>query len=248
MNNRNLRPYKEEYDYSYTSGAYATSEMLKANPDVVRSVYIHTKYAGKEDIDGLCRDKGIPVLYDDRAFERINQKENSYVLGVFSKYICKLIPNRPHIVLVNPSDMGNVGTIIRTMAGLNMLDLAVVTPAADIFNPKTVRASMGALFHIRFQCFASFDAYKEAFPDHVCFPFTPEGEIPLSRGNCPQAPLFSLLFGNEASGLPDQCKSAGLGVKIPQSSLVDSLNLSVAAGIGIFIFAEKNELIYPVGH
>lgn len=248
MNSKNLGPYKEEYDYSYTSGAYATIEMLKANPDVVRSVYIHTKYARKEDIDGLCCDKGIPVLYDDRAFERINQKENSYVLGVFSKYICQLIPNRPHIVLVKPSDMGNVGTIIRTMAGLNMLDLAVVTPAADIFNPKTVRASMGALFQIRFQCFASFDAYKDAFPDHVCFPFTPEGEIPLSRANCPEAPLFSLLFGNEASGLPDQCKSAGLGVKIPQSSLVDSLNLSVAAGIRIFIFAEKNELIYPVGH
>ena len=243
MNRKNLRPYKEEYDYSYTSGAYATIELLKANPDVVKAVYIHSKYAGKEDICGLCRDRDIPVLYDDRAFERINQKENSYVLGVFSKYFCRLMPDRPHIVLVNPSDMGNLGTIVRTMAGLNMLDLAVVTPAADILHPKTVRASMGALFRIRFQCFASFDAYKNAFPAHVCFPFTPEGKIPLSRGNCPQTPLFSLLFGNEASGLPDQCKSAGLGVKIPQSPLVDSLNLAIAAGIGMFIFADKNELI-----
>lgn len=217
--------------------------MLKANPHVVRAVYIHTKYTGTADISGLCQDKGIPVLFDDRAFERINQKENSYVLGVFSKYFCQLIPNRPHIVLVNPSDMGNLGTIIRTMAGLNMLDLAMVTPAADIFHPKTVRASMGALFNIRFQSFASFGAYKDAFPDHVCFPFAPEGEILLSHGNCPQTPLFALLFGNEASGLPDQCKSAGMRVKIPQSELVDSLNLSIAAGIGMFIFADKNGLI-----
>lgn len=243
MNSKNLRPYKEEYDYSYTSGAYATIEMLKANPGVVRAVYIHSKYAGAEDISGKCRDKGISVLNDDRAFERINQKENSYVLGVFSKYFCQLAPGRPHIVLVNPSDMGNLGTIIRTMAGLNMLDLAVVMPAADILHPKTVRASMGALFRIRFQCFASFDAYKDAFPDHVCFPFTPEAEIPLSRGNCPKAPLFSLLFGNEAAGLPDQCKSAGTNVKIQQSALVDSLNLSIAAGIGMFIFVDKNGLI-----
>jgi TrmH family RNA methyltransferase len=139
--------------------------------------------------------------------------------------------------------MGNIGTIIRTMAGLNMLDLAVVTPAADILHPKTVRASMGALFNIRFQCFASFDAYKAAFPDHVCFPFTPEAKVSLSRGNCPQTPLFSLLFGNEASGLPEQCKSEGTNVKIQQSSLVDSLNLSIAAGIGMFIFADKNGLI-----
>jgi TrmH family RNA methyltransferase len=243
MNSKLLNPYKETYDYSYTSGAYATYEMLKANPDVVRAVYIHSKYTGATDISGLCRDRGIPVLFDDRVFERINQKENSYVLGVFRKYFCQLIPNRPHIVLVNPSDMGNLGTIIRTMAGLNMLDLAVITPAADILHPRTVRASMGALFRIRFQRYTSFDAYKDAFPDHACFPFTPEGKIQLSRSTCPQTPLFSLLFGNEASGLPDQCKTAGLCVKIPQSELVNSLNLSIAAGIGIFIFAEKNGLI-----
>ncbi len=243
MISKNLKPYKDEHDYSYTYGAYSTIEMLKVNPCVVRSVYIHTKYTGTDDMSKLCRDRGIPVFYDDRALERINQKENSYVLGVFSKYFCQLAPNRPHIVLVNPSDMGNMGTIIRTMAGLNMLDLAVVTPAADILHPKTIRASMGALFRIRFQCFASFDAYKDAFPDHVCFPFTPEAKIPLSRGNCPEAPLFSLLFGNEASGLPDQCKFAGMGVKIQQSALVDSLNLSIAAGIGMFIFAEKHGLI-----
>ncbi len=243
MNSNTLKPYKEEFDYSYTSGAYATIELLKARPYIARSVYVHSRYSGNADIDGLCREKGVPVIYDDKAFTRINQKENSYVLGVFSKYLCKLKHDRPHIVLVNPSEMGNAGTIIRTMTGLNMPNLAVVKPAADIFHPKTVRASMGALFHIRFQCFASFDAYRDEYPDHVCFPFTPEGKFPLNRDNCPKAQLFSLLFGNEASGLPDQCKSAGAAVKIPQTPLVDSLNLSVAAGIGMYIFAEKNKLI-----
>jgi len=243
MSSKVLKPYKEEHDYSYTSGAYATIELLKTRPDVVRSVYIHTKYCGRADVVGLCRDNGVPVIYDDKAFTRINQKENSYVLGVFSKYNCRLRNDRPHIVLVNPSDMGNTGTIIRTMVGLNVIDLALIAPAADVFNPKTVRASMGALFHVRFRYFPSFDAYRDEFPDHVCFPFTPEGEIPLNRDNCPKAALFSLLFGNEASGLPDHCKTSGTAIKIPQSPLVDSLNLSVAAGIGIYIFAEKNKLI-----
>ncbi|MDD4422731.1 MAG: TrmH family RNA methyltransferase, partial [Eubacteriales bacterium] len=86
MSRKILRSYKEEYDYSYTSGAYATIEMIKVNPDIVRAVYIHSRYTGKKDINALCRTMGIPMLHDDRAFERINQKENSYVLGVFSKY------------------------------------------------------------------------------------------------------------------------------------------------------------------
>lgn len=241
-----IRAYKKEYDYSYASGAYATIELIRANPGIVRAVYIHSQYKGNVDISGLCLDKDISVFYDDRAFERINQKENSYVLGVFDKYICRLSPDHPHIVLVNPDDMGNMGTIIRTMAGLNIPDLAVVTPAADVFHPKTVRASMGALFRIRFQCFPSFDAYQNAFPEHTCYPFTPDGEILLSRDSCPRTPLFSLLFGNEASGLPELCKSAGPSIKIPQSPLVDSLNLSVTAGIAIFSFADKNGLVESI--
>lgn len=243
MNSKYLKPYKDEYDYSFTSGAYATIEMLKSYPSVARAIYVHTKYTGKETINTLCQEKGIPIMYDDRIFEKTNQKGNSFVLGVFSKYSTEIRSDCPHIVLVNPSDMGNLGTVIRTMAGLNILDLAVIKPAADIMNPKTVRASMGALFRIRFKCFESFNAYKNEFTEHVCFPFTPEGTISLSSDNCPQAALFSLLFGNEASGLPDECKSAGLGINIPQSKFVDSLNLSIAAGIGMFVFAEKNKLI-----
>ena len=54
----------------------------------------------------------------------------------------------PHVVLVNPADMGNLGTVARTMAGFGFGELAVVTPAADVFHPKTVRASMGALFRL----------------------------------------------------------------------------------------------------
>src|SRR5690554_3235313 len=206
MKGKILKAYKKEHAHSYASGAYATMELLEGNSGAVMAVYVHSKYTGKEDMERLCRDRDIPVVYDDRAFERINRKENSYVLGVFRKYICCLMPECPHVVLVNPNDMGNLGTIIRTMVGMNMLDLAVVTPAADIFHPKTVRASMGALFHIRFQCFPTFAAYQEEFSEHVCYPFTPEGEILLNRDNCPQTQLFSLLFGNEASGLPEHCK------------------------------------------
>ena len=238
-----LKPYKKEFDFSYACGAYAVIELLNARPEAVKAVYLHSKYTGSEDIAGLCEARGIPVVYNDRAFERVNKKENTFALGVFGKYSCELSPERPHVVLVNPGDMGNTGTIIRTMAGLNIPDLAVILPAADIFDPKTVRASMGALFRVRFRCFLSFEAYRGAFPSHQCFPFTPEGPLELGRDNCPRMPLFSLLFGNEASGLPDCCKAAGPGVRIPQSALVDSLNLSVAAGIGIFLFADRNGLL-----
>ena len=43
------------------------------------------------------------------------------------------------MVLVNPSDMGNMGTIIRTMLGFNYVNLAIIRPGVDVFDPRVIR-------------------------------------------------------------------------------------------------------------
>jgi len=237
------RQYKKENDHSYSFGAYATIELIKSRPEMVREIYVHSNYNGSQIVFELCHTNDIPISYNDKLIERMSQKDNIYILGVFSKYTCTLSPIHPNIILINPGDSGNLGTIIRTMIGLNILDLGIITPAVDIFNPKTVRSSMGALFCIRFQQFSSFEAYISKYPGHSFFPFMTENAKLLSLENFPKTPLFSLIFGNEASGLSDVYNTIGTPIKIPQSNLTDSFNLSVAAGIGMYVFANKNELI-----
>lgn len=231
-----LKPYKSTDDFSYASGAYAAIELVKARPEKVRAVYIHPDYFEPEKIRQLCEFHDIPAVTDGRAFERIKEKENTYVLGVFEKYDAAISPDRPHVVLVNPQDMGNLGTIVRTMVGFGFFDLALVTPAADICHPKTVRASMGALFHMNFSRFDGFGAYRAAFPDHALYPFMLDGRLELRPENRPREKLFSLIFGNEATGLDPGFARIGVSVKIPQSGLVDSLNLAAAAAVGMYAF------------
>lgn len=239
-----LKTYKKDNDYSYTLGAYATIEMIQTRPEIIRAVYIHSNYNDKVLIENLCKSKNILRLYDDKIFAKISQKENCYVLGVFYKYIDTLEKNKPHIILVNPGDMGNLGTIIRIAAGFNICNVGIITPAADIFNPRTIRASMGSLFRINHRQFRSFDEYRSIYEQHRLFPFMLHAKTTLSLENCPKVDLFSLIFGNEAAGLDEEKYSnVGTGIKIPQSALVDSLNISVAAGIGAFLFANRNGLI-----
>ena len=245
-----LKQYKKEYDYSYSSGASVTIEMILSKPEIIREVYIHSSYnsESRAELEKLCSKNNIAVRYDDKVFARINhnQKENCFVLGVFGKYSHTLDTTKPHVLLVNPADMGNLGTIIRIIAGFNICNLAVITPCADIFNPKTIRASMGAIFHINFQKFNSFEEYADLFRSHSMFPFMLNADIILGPETCPvvQDNLFTLIFGNESTGLDENIYAkTGVGIKIPQSALVDSLNLSVAVGIGAFIFAAKNKLI-----
>ena len=54
---------------------------------------------------------------------------------------------------------------------------------------------------------------------------------------------FSLVFGNEQSGLPAVFQTYGQSVFIPQSDKIDSLNLSVAVSIGAYAFRQKEETL-----
>ena len=235
-----MKAYKQEHDYTYTSGAYATIEMLLARPEIIKKVYIHSKFIDKCGLIQLCKDLNVEYEHNDGAFKRVNQKENSYVLGMFHKYPSKLSKDAPHVVLVNPADTGNLGTIIRTLVGFGVNNLAIITPAVDIWNPKVLRASMGAYFKMKIEQFASFEEYRIRFSKHSLYPFMLDAELELTIENCPKTgDLYSLIFGNEATGLPADFKHIGTSVKLSQSSNVDSLNLSVAVGVGVFIFSQS---------
>ncbi|WP_438431577.1 TrmH family RNA methyltransferase [Gorillibacterium sp. sgz500922] len=237
-------PYKRDDSVSYTLGAFATLELLQARPEAVRRVYLHSRFDDKAGIGERCRRLGIPTVRADKPFARLSPRENCYVIGEFAKYGQELERDRPHLVLVNPSDQGNLGTIARIAAGFGIASLGIVTPAADLFHPKTVRASMGAVFRIRCELFSSFEQYRAKYARHRLYPFLLNADRMLTCETCPQEELFTLVFGSEAAGLEeDYYSQVGTGFRIPQSELVDSLNLAVAAGIGAYVFARKNGLI-----
>lgn len=236
-----IKPYKKGAFYSYTLGAFPTYELIRGQKGNVRAVYIHTAFTDRERLTELCNKNKIPVLTDDKLFHKLSDKENCFVIGVFDKYECSLEHDKSHIVLVNPSNMGNLGTIIRTAVGMGIYDIALIKPCADLFNPKTIRSSMGSLFKIRHQHFDTFSKYKEQYPVHDIFPFMLNGENTLEIQNCPKTELFSLVFGNEAAGLDDAFLKEGTSICIPQSQDVDSLNITIAVGIGAFMFTHQRE-------
>ncbi len=235
-----IKPYKKASEYSYTLGAFPTFELIKTRPEIVRKVLVDNSFTDQDKLQQLCERYGIRVEENNKLIAKISDKENCYVAGVFDKYECRLRADHPHIVLVNPSNMGNLGTILRTAVGFGICDIAVILPGADIFNPKTVRSSMGALFHLNFRHYESFSEYRKEFEQHEIFTFMLNGENTLTLKDCPKAKLYSLVFGNEATGLDDSYLNVGTSIFIPQTPEVDSLNLTIAVGIGAYVFSNQN--------
>jgi RNA methyltransferase, TrmH family len=238
-NQEQIKPYKKDADYSYTLGAFPTYELIKSKPKQVRKVLVDTSFTDQEHLKSLCQQYQIPIEYNNKLITKLSDKENCYVAGIFQKYSCTMRADKPHIVLVNPSNMGNLGTILRTAVGFGIYDIAIILPGADIYNPKTVRASMGALFKINIHLYESYDEYRQEFPQHEVFTFMLNGEKTLTLQDCPKVELFALVFGNEATGLDDSFLTAGTSIFIPQSPDVDSLNLTIAVGIGAYAFMNR---------
>ena len=234
-----LTAYKGDLDYSYAPGIFPSMECLTHRPQDVRRLLVHSSASGREGVDRLCalaEKHRIRVEEADRALARISGKENCYAAAVFTKFEDNPDPARPHVVLHNPGDFGNVGTILRTALGLGIEDVALIRPCADLFDPKTVRASMGALFRLRVKVYDSFDDYRAAFPDRKLYPFMLDASVPLQETVRDKPALWTLVFGNEGRGLPKEFAQLGQAVRIESNDKVDSLNLAMAAGIGIYEF------------
>lgn len=237
-----IRKYRKKDIYSYCFGAFPTFELLQTRPEEIEMILVHSdaKAELQDKLKQECEIKAVKIVHSDRHIEKLRDKDNCIIIGVFHKYHCKLNPDANHVVLVNPGDMGNLGTIIRSCVGFGITDLAIIEPAVDIFHPNAVRASMGALFKMKFEYFPCFDRYYQEYGGaRENYPFMLSGEYQLGTFEHPADKAYSLIFGNEASGLDAGYLNVGKSVVIPQTHSVDSLNLSLAAGIGIYEFCKS---------
>lgn len=235
-----IKRYKKGLEYSYTYGVFPTLELLKKTPKIVNFVLISpfgSENAGIDEIVSLCEKKDIKIIRSQKLILKLAKKENTYAIAQFSKYERRLNPQENHIVLVNPSDAGNLGTIIRTMTGLNYRNLAVIRPAVDIFDPRAIRSTMGSLFHINFQHFETFDEYLKTFAKHNLYMFMIQDSEDIENVNFKKP--YALIFGSEGSGLPKEIGKLGKRVRITQSSNIDSYNLAISCSLAMYIAKRK---------
>ena len=227
--------YKKENDVSYALGAFVVFEALNSKPNFIRKIYTHKEMKNSEEIAKiykLAKKHNVQITEGSKLIERISGKENVYIMAEFNKYYNKIEAGN-QIVLHNPSDMGNVGTILRTALGFGIKNVVFIKPCVDVFNPKVIRASMGALFSLNVVIYENFEDYLCENRDIIKYFFMLDGKNTLQKINFTNKDK-ALIFGNEASGLPKDFKSYGQTVFIQHSNKIDSLNLSIAVGIAVY--------------
>ena len=132
------------------------------------------------------------------------------------------------IYLHEIQDPGNLGTILRTLAWFGNFRCLLSPGSVDPFNPKVVRASMGAIFHVPLELEVPLETLSANFKRIACLDM--QG-CSLSAKAFKECDCY--LFGNEARGVPhEQLQMLGAQpFAIPGSGTIESLNLATVVNM-----------------
>lgn len=148
------------------------------------------------------------------------------------------------VVLDRPGSPGNLGSIIRSADAFAADGVIVLGHAADIYDPLSVRSSLGALFSIPVVQLDSPDKLIAWFSKFER-PFSLVGTSAKGATSIHDTKFsfpLALIMGNETSGMSKKLEElCDMLVKIPQRGVASSLNLSAASSIFLFL-AEKQRL------
>lgn len=230
--------YKKDFEYSYSLGAFPTIELLENKNNKVLSIYIHSSFKNEEVLNKISKLVGKDkIFYDDKIFQKLNEKDNTFIIGVFEKYKSILELNEDHVILDNISNMGNLGTIIRSCLGFEIKNIALIGNNIDIFDPKVIRSSMGAIFKINIQHFKTLEEYRNIHKNHL-YPFMLNAKHELTTIKFSKDCL-SLVFGNESSGLDEEIYKGYDSIVIKHSKNIDSLNITNATSIALYEYHKQ---------
>ena len=135
------------------------------------------------------------------------------------------------VLLEDIKDAGNLGTILRTACAFNIDAIVLYGDTVDLYNPKCVRSSVGNLWKI--PVFEMNDL--SIFNDYERVATLPKSDNTVwLKDYIPQEKVL-VMFGTESSGLSQKLKDfATKNVTIEMSDKVESLNLSISAGIILY--------------
>lgn len=181
------------------------------------------------------------ILVPDLLIERISDTkspqgiiasiviEQSSISKVFTDSLSLLL------ILDGVQDPGNVGTLIRTAAAAGTACVILTEGCADVYNPKTLRSSMGAVFAVPVvECADRTEVIAQVKTAGIKLVVSDgRGEMPYYDTWC--TGRTCLVVGSEAHGVSERFfVSADVRVQIPMMSGIESLNVAVAGSILLY--------------
>tara|TARA_B100000768_G_C11166341_1_gene326761 strand:- start:47 stop:844 length:798 start_codon:yes stop_codon:yes gene_type:complete len=147
----------------------------------------------------------------------------------------KLSSENPLILVAeSPEKPGNIGALLRTADAANIDAVIIVNPLTDFYNPNIIRSSVGGVFTVPLATGSTKEVIAYLKRNNISiYSAILQESVPYDTIDfrTPSA----LVIGTESTGLTEEWRNdSSAKIRIPMEGKLDSMNLSVAAGILIF--------------
>jgi len=211
----------------------------EAPKDRIVKVYVSENFTKTNEETVKKIDAEYEIVSDNVFLQMSDTKTPQGILAIVKMLnysMNDLIKDMPLIAIIeNLQDPGNLGTIIRTGEGAGISGVLMSSNTVDIYNPKTIRSTMGSIFRVPF-------VYENDFLNAIDFiknrnitifaaHLDGKNSYTVEKYSGPSA----FLIGNESNGLTEAAtKKADVLIRIPMCGKVESLNAAIATTVLLY--------------
>ncbi len=183
------------------------------------------------------------ICVSERVFSTITDLKNPHgILSIINKEIDnnKIDYTEDLLVILDQvQDPGNLGTILRTVDSIGLKQIIVAKGSGDIFNPKVVRSTMGAIYRVKVIEIDNMQKTLAEIKKHKFKVVSTSLKTDKSIYDI-KYEKSAIVIGNEANGVSkDVIDLSDELVKIPMIGKTESLNASVATGIVLYEYVRQ---------
>ena len=223
------RSYRKKSGEYLCDGTKLLAEALKWGAEVKTAVF-------SEGVDIPPLPDGVRAVHvSEELMRSVSPMETPqgalFTVALPEVQLPETLSGKHYLVLDGVQDPGNVGTILRTADAFDCDGVFLVNACADLYNPKTARATMGAIFRREAYTVTAEELFALLRKSGVPLYGTAlrDDTVPLAEANLARA---AVAIGSEGRGLSqqvlDECAKT---LKIPMNPRCESLNAAIAATV-----------------
>ena len=231
------KKYRDENSIFKAEGEKFLGENINFNKIIVKK----SKFEYFEKKYNISQNENLTILKDN-LFDEVSTQENSQgIIFLYSKNLNTILDIKGDVVILDDiQDPGNVGTIIRTMIATGFYNLVLTKGSVDVYNPKTVRATMSGIFKLNVIYETPKNIVKFLKENNYLTISTALYKDSVSYEKIELKEKNAFIFGHEGGGVSDyMINNWDIKAIIPIYGNIESLNVSVAAGVFLYKMKEK---------
>ena len=229
------KKYRDEYNEFIVEGIKLVKEALQENLNIKKIIICEELFNEKIDFEST-------EYVSEQIFKYISETETPQgILAVVEQKKSKDEEENIIFALDNVQDPGNLGTIIRSLDCAGIKSLILSSGCADLYNPKVVRSTMGAIFRVNIEKSQDFIGKLIKLKEKGYNVITTSLQTNKSIYDINFKEKCVIVIGNESKGVSnDVIDIADSKTKIPMIGKTESLNAGVAASIIAYEVVRQN--------